>query len=131
MARTVIGFLGVFTMLYPGRIIGIFEDVAIENSNECTIKPWIRSGIRAEGVVVTVASLIGGRTYARMMNLTRIFGAVVLLFPQLYRKFATTLLYEKPDEVKWNDQFTKEVRIIGAVYVFLAARAFKNRRGVD
>lgn len=40
-------------------MIDIFEDFAIENADECTTNSWISSGIRAEGIVVAVASLIG------------------------------------------------------------------------
>ncbi|QFU84789.1 hypothetical protein [Natronorubrum aibiense] len=128
MLRAVIGVLGILAVLVPDRILEIFEAAAIENPNECATKPWIRSGIRAEGIVVTIASLVGGRTYARMMDLTGVFGAVILLFPQLYRRFAINLLYEHPDEVEWNHQFTDGVRIIGALYVFFAVRAFTKRR---
>lgn len=57
-----------------------------------------------------------------MMNLTGVSGAIILLFPQLYRKFATNLLYEHPN---W---FTAGVRLIGAIYVLLAVGAFRKRR---
>lgn len=128
MIRTFIGLLGVLTTLVPDRMLDVFEAVAIENPGECTPRPWIGSAIRAEGVLVTVASLLGGRAYAWMMNLTGAFGAVVLLVPQLYREFAKALVYENPEAVEWNEQFTDGVRIIGVVYVLLAVRAFKKRR---
>ncbi|WP_394740885.1 hypothetical protein [Natronococcus roseus] len=56
--------------------------------------------------VVTLASLTGGRAYARLMDLTGLFGAVVVLFPQLYRRFVLGFLYEHPEEVEWNPRFT-------------------------
>jgi len=119
MFRAVIGVLGILTVLVPDRILDVFEAVAVENPDECPTKPGVRSGIRAEGIVVTIASLAGGRAYARMMDLTGAFGAVVLLFPQLYRRFAITVLYEDPDKVEWNPRFTNGVRIVGALYVLL------------
>lgn len=128
MIRGFIGLLGVLTALVPNRMIAIFEGLAIENPDECATKPWISSGIRAEGVVIVAASLLGGRAYAWMMNLTGTFGAVILLFPQLYQRVATALLYEHPDEVKWNDRFTNGVRIIGVVYLLLAIRSLRKRR---
>lgn len=128
MMRPFIGLLGILAALFPDRVIDVFEAVAMENPTESTIKSWIPSGIRIEGILVTVASLIDGRAYAWMMNLTGVFGGIVLLDPQLYSKFATVLLYEDPDDVFWNDQFTTGVRIIGIVYVLLAVKAFKNRR---
>lgn len=128
MLRAVVGLLGLLTALFPDRIIDIFEAVAIENPDESATESWVRSAIRAEGIGVTLASLTGGRAYHRMMDLTGTFGAVVLLFPRLYRRFALTLLYEHPDEVEWNHRFTDCVRIIGAFYVLFAVRAFLKRR---
>lgn len=131
MIRALIGLLGVLTTVFPNRIIGVFEAAAIENPSECTHNPWIDSAIRIEGLVVTVASLTGRQLYAWMMSLTGVFGAVILLFPEAYRDFATTLLYEHPDEVEWNDQFTNRLRIIGIVYILLAAWTNVKRRADD
>lgn len=44
-------------------------------------------------------------------GLTGVFGAVILLVPETCCDFATTFLYEHPDEVEWNDQFTNCIRI--------------------
>lgn len=131
MARTLIGLLGAVTALFPDRILDVFESFAVENPDECTVNPWVGPGIRTEGVLVAVVGLLGGRAYAWTMNVTGAFGAVVLLFPDLYRRFATGLLYERPGDVEWNDRFTPVVRAIGALYVLLAARAFARRRTGD
>lgn len=131
MLRAVVGILGVLTALFPDRILDVFETVAIENPDESATKSWVRSGIRVEGLVVTIASIIGGRVYGRMMAFTGMFGAIVLLFPRLYRRFAITLLYEHPDKVEWNHRFTDGVRIIGALYVLFALRAFIKRRASE
>ncbi|MCU4750928.1 hypothetical protein OB919_02845 [Halobacteria archaeon AArc-curdl1] len=128
MIRPLIGLLGLLAALFPDRMVDIFESLAIENPEECTTTSWIDSGIRVEGIVVTAASLLGGRAYAWMMNLTGAFGAVILLFPRLYQKIATGLLYEHSADVEWNDRFTDSVRFIGALYLLLAIRSFRKRR---
>jgi hypothetical protein len=128
MLRAVVGVLGIATVLFPDRILDVFETVAIENPDEATTKSWIESGIRTEGIVVTIVTLVGGRAYARMVDLTGVFGAIVLLSPRQYRRFALTLLYEHPDEVAWNHRFTDGIRIIGALYVLFAIRSFLKRR---
>lgn len=106
----------------------MYEAVLIESPDEYSTKSWLSSGIRIEGVLVAVASLVGGRASAWMMNLTGVFGVVPLLSPRLYREFATDLLYEEPERVTWNDRFTGIRRVVGFVYVFLAVRAFTQRR---
>lgn len=126
--RLIIGVLGVITTLFPDRVIDVFEEVAITNSNDSSTRSWFHSSIRAEGVLITVACLLGGRLYAGMMNLTGLFGAIVLLFPDVYRKVATALMYEQPNQVEWNEQFTSGIRFVGAVYLFVAIRSYKKRR---
>jgi hypothetical protein len=127
MIRSFLGLLGLLTALFPERIIEVYETVAIENPEECDVQPGIRPGIRAEGALVTLASLTDGRAYAWMMNLTGAFGAVVLAFPHLYRDIDTALVYDDPDAVEWNDRFTDGVRTLGLVYVLMAVKAYKNR----
>jgi hypothetical protein len=43
---------------------------------------------------MAVLSLFDGRVYAWLINLTGVFGAIVFLFPNLYRGFATASLYD-------------------------------------
>lgn len=128
MIRIAIGVLGVVTTLFPGQIIDVFETLAIENPDEITPRSWLPKAIRSEGMIVAVASLLGGRLYAWIMTLTGGFGAIVLLFPGLYREIAMRFVYEQPNRVVWNERFTISVRLIGVLYVLLAVRAFSKRR---
>jgi hypothetical protein len=126
--RLILGVLGAITALFPDRVIDLFEEMAITNPENSSTRSWFRSSVRAEGVLITVACLRGRRLYAGLMNLTGLFGAVVLLFPNVYRKIATTIMYEQPDQVEWNERLTPGVRIIGAVYLFVAIRSLIKRR---
>ena len=128
MLRTLLGILGAVTALFPDRIIALFERLAIDNSGDPTLRAWVTPAIRSEGILVAVISLLGGRWFARLMNLTGAFGAVILVVPDLYRKFALSLLYEESDSVEWNEQFHTVVRFIGALYVYLAAKTYRDRR---
>lgn len=128
MGRFLIGLVGAIAAVFPDRMLDFFEQFAVENPGECTPKPWIGSAIRTEGFIVVLASLVDGRAYAWMMNITGIFGAIIVTSPDLYRRFAITFLYEDPSVVEWDDRFTTGVRIIGLVYVLLAAVSFRKRR---
>jgi hypothetical protein len=128
MLRTLTVVLGAVTALFPDGIVALFERLAIGNPGESTQRAWVTPAIRSEGILIAIISLVGGRSYAWLTNLTGAFGALVLVSPDLYRKFASALLYERPDSVDWNERFTTVVRAIGAVYLVLAARAYRNRR---
>lgn len=128
MGRFLIGLVGSIAAVFPDRMLDLFEQFAVENPREGTPKPWIGSAIRTEGVIVVLASLVGGRAYAWMMNITGIFGAIIVAAPDLYRRFAIAFLYEDSDVVKWDDRFTTGVRIIGLLYVLLAAVSFRKRQ---
>lgn len=65
------------------------------------------------------------------MNLTGLFGSIVVLKPDVYRRFATNLLYENPNTVEWNDQFDGQVRLIGLLYVLFAVRSFLRRNSTN
>lgn len=131
MIRSFIGIVGVITALFPDRILELFEEIALQDVEETTTREWIRSGIRVEGVLVAAVSLLGGRAYAWMMNLTGLFGGIVLVVPELYRDFAIDILYENPDDVEWDEGFDRIVRVIGIAYLLVAAREFLRRRADD
>lgn len=129
MIRQFLGALGVLTALVPDRIVDVFEAIVVENPGENTVHSWFGLLIRAEGVVITLAALRDGRLYAWLMNLTGIFGGVLLFVPRLYERIAGPLVYENPESVEWNDDLADGVRVIGAVYVLLALldRRRRNR----
>ncbi|SDY19880.1 hypothetical protein [Halobellus clavatus] len=128
MIRSLIGLLGCLAAAVPGRLLDVFETLAVENADDRTRRSWAASAIRAEGVVVAAASRTDGRAYAWMLNLTGIFGGVVLIAPRLYRRFAAAFLYEDGGDVVWTDALDTGVRALGAVYVLLALDAFRERR---
>ena len=126
MIRSLLGALGLVTALVPDRIVDLFEAVAVKNPDEITVHSWFSHLIRAEGVVIALAALRDGRLYAWLMNLTGLFGAVLVLVPDLYQRIAGPLVYEDPESVEWHDHLRDGIRVIGAVYVLLALR---NRGG--
>ena len=131
MIRAVIGVLGAVTALFPRKIIALFEGIAIEQPETAVMKSRSVSAIRVEGIIILIASLSEGRAYTWLMNLTGLFGSIVVLKPDVYRKFATNLLYENPNTIEWNDQFDDQVRLIGLFYVLVALGSFTRRTNTD
>jgi hypothetical protein len=130
MLRQFLGALGVLIALIPDRVVDVFEAIAVKNPEENTVHSWFGPLIRVEGVVITLAALRDDRLYAWLMNVTGIVGAVLLFVPQLYEQIAGALVYENPESVEWNEHLTDGVRVIGAVYVFLALLDRRRRNGV-
>ncbi|GAB7011272.1 hypothetical protein [Halorubrum trueperi] len=129
MLRQFLGALGVLTTPAPDRIVAVFETIAVENPDENTVHSWFGLLIRVEGVVLTTAALRDDRLYAWLMNVTGIFGAVLVFVPRLYEQIAGALVYEDPESVGWNEHLTDGVRVIGAVYVLLALLDRRRRKG--
>jgi hypothetical protein len=130
MLRQFLSVLGVLTALVPDRIVNAFEAIAVENPEENTAHSWFGPLIRVEGVVLTLAALRDDRLYAWLMNVTGIFGAVLVFIPGLYERIAGLLVYENPESVEWNEHLTDGVRVIGIVYVLLALLDRRRRNGV-
>ena len=127
MARLAFGPLGVVMALFPDAVLEAFEDVALENPEECTAKPYLVPAVRVEGVVYALASVVGGRAYRWLLGIGGVAGVVVALFPDRYLAFGAELAYENPEDVEWSDDFVTAVRVLGVVLVLLALSAVRSR----
>lgn len=126
MIRPLFGLLGALAALFPDRTVDVFEAAVIENGGPDT-EPWVRSAVRAEGVLTVAVVLLGGRAYAWLSSLTGVFGVVVFAFPEAYREFAARFLYERPEDVRWADRSTPLLEAIGIAYVLAALGEFRRR----
>jgi len=68
MARSSLVALGIVEALFPARLTDWFENTAYENPDDVVRKEWLLSVVRAEGVVLALVSLLGGRGYAWLLN---------------------------------------------------------------
>lgn len=82
MARTIFGLMGAVAALAPETVLEAVESVGLEDPEAATAREWVVPGIRAEGAVVTAASVRGGRSYGLLLALTGITGAVVAAVPR-------------------------------------------------
>ncbi len=128
MARLTLLAVGALLALVPDRILDLYEDLAVESPERPSRQPWLRSLVQAEGLVVTVFSLLGGRMWAWLLNLTGLTGAFAFLVPERYLSLGSKFAYERASSIDWADQAPTVVRVLGAISVFLAVRAFFQRR---
>ena len=127
MFRQILAVLGGLVALAPHRTLAAFETVAVdvdadedETVSVPTIRPWVPSLVRAEGVLLVLAALVGGRLYRLLIGAVGVGGSIVVTFPRRYQRLATRLIFEDPDRVQWHDRSTPLLRAIGVLYVAVA-----------
>ena len=128
MIRPLLGLVGIVLALVPGRIIGLYEILAIKNPDECPPKGWVTPAIRAEGIGLAIFALSGGRAYTTFMKFVGAVGVVAFFFPRQYAAFGFSIAWNRSDSIEWKSGFFQAVRVAGAFSVLLAHRALKEPR---
>ncbi|AFZ72605.1 hypothetical protein [Natronobacterium gregoryi] len=127
MVRLLFGLLGALMALFPDGVREAYETAALEDPDASEPKPWLVSGIRAEGIVYALASTVGGKSYAWLLNVAGIAGVLAALFPKQYLETGAELAYEDADALEWRDGVVTAIRGIGALLVVLALLGARNR----
>ena len=126
MLKRLLGAVGRVLMTNPERFINFWERLALENSEECTLKPWVIPLARLEGFVFV--SLSKNETpSARFEQFLGLVGIPALLFPSQYVEWGAKLVYEDPDRCEWRSWVVPFTRIVGFGYVLVGVRGFRNR----
>lgn len=131
MARIAFGLLGGVVALFPDRILDTYERFALEHPDECDAHGWLVSAIRAEGVLVALLSLLGGRAFAAYVGATGLVGLLALFFPERYAKAGFEIAYEDADAIEWRDGYLTGVRLLGAAAVLVSLLVLTAGRGED
>lgn len=126
--RTLLGLGGIVVALIPGRVIELYENLAIENPDECPPKSWVAPAIRAEGIGLAILSLSGGRAYATFMKFAGAVGVVAFFFPRQYAAFGFGIAWKRSDSIEWRSGLFPAVRVMGAFSALLAYCALKEQR---
>lgn len=131
MARTLLACLGIVMTLCPERVTDWYQQVAFENPEAALGEGWLPSAVRAEGLVIGLLSLVGGRGYAWLLNLIGLAGAVVVLFPKQYLEWGVRIAYRNPEEIEWTAWFPTVARGLGVLYVVGSLRDYRRRHNAD
>ena len=131
MGRTLLTGLGIVMAVFPDRVTDWYQRIAFENPEAAVGKSWLGSGVRAEGMVVALLGLVGGRGYAWLLNVMGLAGGIVVLFPKEYLKWGARVAYQNPEEIEWTDWFPTVARGLGVVYVVGSLREYKRRHCTD
>ncbi|SEL47746.1 hypothetical protein [Haloferax larsenii] len=126
MSRIVFAILGAVVAVFPKQTLTVYEWLAIENRDECTRRSWVVPAVRVEGVVFLVASLLGGKTYQRLLDFSGAVGAVALAAPKQYLGVGGWLSYQSSETVEWNSRFIAVARSFGGLVLLSAIRSHKS-----
>lgn len=131
MGRTLLAGLGIVMALFPDRATDWYQQVAFENPEAALGKSWLPSAVQAEGLVIGLLALVGGRGYAWLLNLIGLAGAVVVLFPRRYLDWGARVAYRNPEEIEWVDWFPTVARGLGVCYVVGSLRDYRRRHSAE
>jgi hypothetical protein len=119
-SRGLIAALGLVELLIPGRFIEFFEGYALENPEECSLRPWVVPVARLEGLLVLVSTLRPGTLSGTFRSALGWHGLLAALSPQGYLDYWTPLIYEEPAGCEWKPWVVRATRVVGALYVLIA-----------
>ncbi|ELZ82473.1 hypothetical protein C453_15348 [Haloferax elongans ATCC BAA-1513] len=126
MSRIAFAILGAVLAVFPKQTLAVYESLAIENRDECTRRSWVGPAVRVEGVVILAASLLGGKTYQRLLDFVGAAGAVALAAPKQYLGVGGWLGYQSSGTVEWNSRFITVARSLGGLVLLSAIRSHKR-----
>jgi hypothetical protein len=128
MMRTLLGLGGILVALIPGRVIELYENLAIENPDECPPKGWVASAIQVEGIGLAILSLLGGKGFSTFMKVGMAAGTMAVFFPRQYAAFGFGVAWKQPDSIEWKSGFFPALRVMGAFSVLFSYCALKEQR---
>lgn len=127
MLARVLKILGHIMMTYPEQFVSFWEQLALENPDECTLQWWVIPFGRLEGLIFVTLSdeQMSGMRITRFLGLV---GVPALLFPKRYLEWGTNLVYEDPEQCEWKSWAVPFTRFVGFVYVIAGLRTLRNRQ---
>ena len=131
MGRILLTGLGIVMALFPDRVTDWYQRIAFENPEAAVGKSWLTSAVRAEGLVIALLGLVGGRGYAWLLNLMGLAGGVVVLFPKRYLDWGTGVAYKNHEAIEWAGWFPTVARGLGVLYVVESLRDYRRRHCTD
>jgi hypothetical protein len=127
MLRRLIAALGLVELLIPGRFIEFFERYALENPEECSLRPWVTPVARLEGLITLVVALRPGTFSGAIRSVLGWHGLLAALSPQGYLDYWTPLVYEEPADCEWKPWVVQATRAVGVLYVLIALFGWGSR----
>ncbi|WP_458208919.1 hypothetical protein [Haladaptatus sp. NG-SE-30] len=125
MLERLLVVFGLIEIFAPDQLVDRSESLAFENMGDCTLKSWVRTAVRVEGVIFVVLGVRGrSSAFRRWLG---VLGLPALLMPRRYLAFSMNIAYENPTECEWKPWVVPLTRLLGLVYVLVSLREVSSR----
>ncbi|AGB39750.1 hypothetical protein [Natronococcus occultus] len=121
MLRKLLIAFGIFEIANPQPVIDACERIGLENPEDARLRPRALWGARLEGAlfVWVLARRESGATIAN--RLLALAGIALVLVPQPIVEVSQQLVYENVDELETKPWVDPAARLLGALYLTVAA----------
>lgn len=120
MLRKILTLVGIVELLTPDALIDAAEQIALDNPDECELRPWVVPGARVEGLVFLVLMWRSDESYSAFKGLLGIVGLLALLFPRAYIEYGSRLAYTNATDPRWKPWVYPGTRAVGLLYILVA-----------
>lgn len=127
MLRTILTVFGVAELLKPGALIETAEKLALENPDECEVRPWVISGARAEGAFFLLLVRRSSGSFSSFKKFLGVIGVLAFLFPRKYLEFGSKLAYTDAEACQWKPWVYHGTRLVGLYYVLVSMNELRKR----
>ncbi|KAB1187853.1 MULTISPECIES: hypothetical protein [Haloferax] len=122
MLRTILTVFGVAELLRPEVLIRAAERLALENPEECELRPWTVPVARVEGVAFLLLVRRRKGSYSTFKKFLGVVGLLSVLYPREYLGYATKLAYTDAANCQWRPWVYHATRLAGLFYVIVAVK---------
>ena len=126
MLRKILTSVCAVEILAPDVLIDTAEQIALENSDECELRVWVRPGARLEGLLFLVMMWRSDDSYSAFKTFLGSIGLLALLYPRTYVDSGGKVAYTEASTPEWRPWVYTGTRIVGLLYVIIALNELRN-----
>lgn len=128
MLRRILTAVGVAGMLSSKGLIETATRLALENPEECELRPWVVPVARAEGALYLFLARRGDASYSAFKKLLGVIGLLLLWSPRRFIHASARLAYTDAGNCEWKSWVYPVARLFGFFYVLVAVgELWRNR----
>ncbi|MFC7156357.1 hypothetical protein ACFQPA_12980 [Halomarina halobia] len=128
MLRTILTAVGIVELLSPEALIDAAERIALDDPDDCELKPWVVPGARIEGLAFLILMWRSDASYSAFKKFLGLVGILALAFPRAYVDYGAELAYTDAAECEWKPWVYPGTRLVGLLYVGIALDELRKGR---